>query len=70
MEVHFVEEPADALKCVICLEVATDPVQHEKCGKLLCSECLDRLGRGKPCPNCRTNNSQYFTDHKSEAIPV
>ena len=63
----YVEEPPNALKCVICLDVATDPVQHE-CGKLFCSECLDRFGRSKPCPHCCRTNPQYFTDHKSETL--
>ena len=30
-EYKFVGEPADVLKCAICLEVARDPHQHEEC---------------------------------------
>ena len=41
-------EPDDELKCVICLEVAREPFQHEECGKLLCKECLEEYGRDKP----------------------
>ena len=46
----FVGEPEDGLKCLICLEVAEEPRQHEKCGRLFCKECLDRHGKDKPCP--------------------
>ena len=30
--------------CAICLDVAEDPLQHGKCGKLFCKECLERYG--------------------------
>lgn len=31
---NFLTPPSDALKCLICHEeVATDPWQHDKCGK-------------------------------------
>ena len=62
----FVEEPDSALQCVICLDVAEDPRQHEKCGRLLCKECLEKHGRGKPCPNCRREQPQYFEDNRSK----
>ena len=65
VEYSFVSEPDDALKCLICHEVARDPLQHEDCGKLFCKECLEEYGRDKPCPNCRTS-SQYYKDNKSE----
>ena len=58
-------EPDDALKCLICLEVAKEPWQHDKCGRLFCKECLDKYGRAKPCPNCRTEQPQYFEDTRS-----
>ena len=62
----FVSEPDDALKCLICHELARDPLQHEDCGKLFCKECLEEYyGRNRPCPNCRTS-SQYYKDNKSE----
>ena len=61
----FVSEPSETLKCVICLKVARDPLQHEECGKLFCKECLDKYGRNKPCPNCKTG-SQYYRDNRSE----
>ena len=49
---------------MICLEVAEDPWQHGQCGRLLCKECLDRLGEDKPCPNCREENPQFFEDNR------
>ena len=65
-EYKFIREPDDALKCTICLEVARDPHQHEECGKLFCKECIEKYGRDKPCPHCRTQGSQYFRDSRSK----
>ena len=62
----FVTEPDDELKCLICLGVARDPLQHEECGKLFCKECLEKVGRDKPCPNCRDTKSNYYVDKKSK----
>ena len=64
---NLTAELNSALECVICLDVAEDPYQHvgHQCGRLLCKECLERLGN-KPCPNCRGEDPQYFQDHKSE----
>ena len=62
---NFIAEPDSALQCVICLDVAEDPRQHEKCGRLFCKECLEEYGRYKPCPNCRRERPQYFEDNKS-----
>ena len=62
---QYVGEPPSDLECVICLEVAEDPRQHEKCGRLICKECLEKLGEGKPCPNCRMD-PKYFKDSKSK----
>ena len=63
---NLLAEPDNALVCGICLEVAEEPRQHEKCGKLLCSECLEKYGRKRPCPNCREKKPQYFGDSKSK----
>ena len=65
-EYKFIREPDDVLKCAICLEVARDPHQHEECGKLFCKECIEKYGRDKPCPHCRTQGSQYFRDNRSK----
>ena len=62
---QFVSEPDDALKCLICLEVAEEPWQHGKCGRLFCKKCLDKHGKNKPCPNCRREGPQYLEDGKS-----
>ena len=62
----FVADPDDGLKCLICWEVAVDPWQHGKCGRLFCKECIDKYGEDKPCPNCRMNQPQYFEDNKSK----
>ena len=56
----FLEEPDNELKCVICLDIARDPHQHEECGKLVCRECLERYGRNKPCAHCRTGGLYYL----------
>ena len=63
---NYVTEPDDELKCLICLDVARDPLQHEECGKLFCRECLEKHGKKKPCPNCKTKDSKYYQDKKSE----
>ena len=61
---NYVTEPDDAYKCLICLDVARDPMQHEECGKLFCKECLEEYGKNKPCPICKTG-SQYYKDNKT-----
>ena len=63
---NFVSEPDDALICPICLEVADDPRQHQRCGRLFCRKCLDKYGRYRPCPCCRTVKPLYFADTKSK----
>ncbi len=63
----FITPPDNNLVCSICLEVAKDPKQHEDCGKLFCSECIEKNGR-KPCPNCRAENPKYFKDKRGELI--
>ena len=66
VEYKFVSEPDDALKCLICLDVARDPLQHEECGKLFCKECLEKYGKDKPCANCKRANSHFYKDNRSE----
>ncbi len=67
-ELKFLTEPDNGLKCLICFEVAKDPLQHEACGKLFCKECLEKYGRQKPCPNCREQDSHYYTDKRSKLL--
>ena len=62
----FLSPPEDEFICLICLEVAEDPWQHGECGRLLCEKCLDKLGRRKPCPNCRKRDPQYFLDNRGD----
>ena len=57
---QFVSEPDDALKCLICLEVAEEPWQHGECGRLFCEKCLNEHGRSKPCPYCKHARPQYL----------
>ena len=63
---NFLSEPDDALKCLICLAVARDPRQHEECGKLFCSECIEKNGTDKPCPNCKKTGAHFYKDHRSK----
>ena len=62
---NFISEPDNCLLCAICLELASLPKQCEDCGKLFCSECIEKNGR-KPCPNCGTDNPKYFKDSRSK----
>ena len=62
----FLTEPDDALKCPICLEVAEEPRQHGKCGKLFCEDCLEKYGKRKPCPYCKRVGPLYFEDSRSK----
>ena len=64
---QLISELDDEVKCLICLEVAREPFQHEECGKLFCKECLETYGKKKPCPHCKTG-SQYYKDNKSECL--
>ena len=64
-EYNFIGEPSDKLKCLICLDVAKDPKQHETCGKIFCSECIEK-NKDKPCPSCRAKSPNYFTDTRGE----
>lgn len=48
---------AAGMTCALCLEVAVNPLQHEKCGKLFCSDCLEER---TPCPHCKTKDFKYF----------
>ena len=61
-------EPDDDLKCLICLQVAQDPLQHESCGKLFCRKCLEEYGRYKPCPNCRQGFASFYKDTRSMLV--
>ena len=61
----FISKPDASLLCSICLGLASQPKQCEECGKLFCSECIEKKGK-KPCPNCRTDSLRYFKDVRSK----
>ena len=61
----FISDPDESLKCLICFEVANDPLQHEGCGKLFCKECLEKHGRDQPCPNCR-GGAHFYVDNRGD----
>ena len=65
---NYVTEPDDGFKCVLCLQVARDPLQHKECGRLICKECLQEHGEDKHCPNCKTGESKYYQDRRSECV--
>ena len=65
-EYRFVSEPDDELKCLICLGIAKDPLQHVACGKLFCKACIENHGTSKPCPNCRVEQSPFYLDSRGE----
>ena len=60
----FLTEPEDDLKCLICLGVVRDPLQHEECGRLFCKDCIETHGRDKPCPHCRDHQSRYYVNKR------
>ena len=60
----FIDDPNEALKCCICLEVAIDPRQEEGCGKLFCKSCVEEWDEDT-CPTCRIE-ARYFSDKKSK----
>ena len=71
----FIEEPADSLKCLICLLVVREPQQHGGCGKLFCKVCIG-MYRRNDCPHCKQSiratdayqqfGGTIFNDFKSE----
>lgn len=65
---RFLVNPADDLKCLKCGQVAVEPWQHGRCGKLFCKGCLHQHGIDNPCPECRTFElkPKYFEDNRSE----
>lgn len=63
VQYNFITEPIDSLKCLICLEVARDPMQHaeNRCGKLFCRKCWKKYHK-RDCPNCRQRNPRVISD--------
>ena len=63
-EYLLLKELDDNLMCPICHDVAINPVQEQKCGKLFCSKCKEELSINT-CPCCKRRPS-YFEDTKSK----
>ena len=63
---NFLSEPDVSLECLICLAVARDPRQHEECGKLFCSECIEKYGTDEPCPYCKQTGANFYKVNKSK----
>ena len=68
LEYNYVSEPDADLQCPICLGLVKDPLQHEECGKLFCEECIEKYGKYKRCPHCRTHGSKFYQDKISECL--
>ena len=62
----LLEKLDDSLMCPICHDVAINPVQEQKCGKLFCSKCKQKLDK-KTCPCCK-RRPKYFEDTKSKCV--
>lgn len=63
----FVEEPSQKLRCMTCLRVTKDHVQHKTCGSLFCKECcVENHGKGQPCRGCKQEQPAFFMDKKSK----
>ena len=72
-EFEFLTPPDADLECRICHQVAREPWQHGKCGRLFCKECLDSRGESLPCPECNNTSEEpwpvvYFEDTRSECF--
>lgn len=49
----FVGEVPEDFNCPICMLVVNEPVEHSKCRKFFCRECLLDARLGQKCPQCR-----------------
>ena len=60
--------------CVICLDVALDPMQHEQCKKLLCEQCKDRWhyfkGDKITCPYCGEEGAKFLPHKESKLLII
>ena len=56
----------DEDKCIICLNLAYDPVQTKCCGKTFCQPCVKKV-QDRPCPHCRAKNENFtfYEDQKT-----
>ena len=51
--------------CLICRELAHDPVQTACCGKTFCEACIQQV-RNNSCPHCRTEGLTHHKDPKTK----
>jgi hypothetical protein len=49
---NILDSTKEFLNCPICLELAQNAVECEKCNNLMCEPCVQRLKK-KECPSCR-----------------
>jgi hypothetical protein len=49
-ETRFVNKVPECFNCSICLGIVKEPVEHNSCQTIFCSECIKEL---KKCPHCR-----------------
>ena len=66
MEYRLISDEAGTdLKCILCLKVAKEPLQHQECGRLLCKECWYQHKRDyNHCPHCKSEKPVFFHDKK------
>jgi len=57
----LVGKPSERLRCMVCFDLASSPLQHQDCGKVFCETCIRRNGN-RPCPNCRGEGGHFFKD--------
>ncbi len=63
---NIINQPNPNLLCFTCSKLASQPKQCEDCGKLFCSECIEKNGINNPCASCKQQNPKYFKDVRSK----
>lgn len=67
----FISDLQEELKCGICDQAATAPLQHGSCGRIFCKKCLETYVKGKlcpPCPFCFQTYPVFFSDMRGEVL--
>ena len=62
---NFISVPDAILICRFCKDLVKEPKQCLSCNKLLCSDCVDQIGK-EPCPHCSTKKPKFLLDLKSK----
>ena len=68
MAYEYVDPAQRSLECAICLEVAEEPMVHDRegCeGLLFCKACVDKHGK-ETCPVCKREDPKYMEDDRSK----